>query len=140
MLDSENIVRFISLLFYVGMIITSITGFVEASETNYNGYRICLVTTALIIFIQSVFYFFIELFRLYDGYEIVIKNVFYIRAALILQLSILAIGISSVGLGFGIFGILIFLVNILVGVFIDNLTQTTLHTQNAFMPNDVREI
>jgi hypothetical protein len=140
MLDSENIVRFISLLFYVGMIITSITGFVGANMTNYNEYRMCLVTTSLIIFLQSLCYFFIELFRMYDGYEIVIKNVFYIRAALILQLSILAIGISPVGLGFGIFGIIIFLMNILVGVFIDNLTQHVLHSQSAFMHNEVREI
>ena len=39
---------------------------------------------------------------------------------LILQSSILALGLSDVGLGFGVFGITMFLVNILAGVFVDN--------------------
>lgn len=140
MLDSENIVRFISLLFYVGMVITSITGFIEANITENEGYRICLVTTSLVIFIQSLFYFFVEIFRLYDGYEVIIKNLFYIRAVLVFQISLLSIGITPVGLGFGIFGFVIFLINIIVGVFIDNLTQTVIQTQNQFLGNDVREL
>ena len=140
MLDSENIVRFISLLFYVGMVITSITGFIEANITESEGYRICLVTTSLVIFIQSLFYFFVEIFRLYDGYEVIIKNLFYIRAVLVFQISLLSIGITPVGLGFGIFGFVIFLINIIVGVFIDNLTQTVIQTQNQFLGNDVREL
>ncbi len=120
MFDSYSIIRFMSILFYIGMIVSSITGFMSVHDISTNEYRVCLVTTGLIVMVQNLVYLVYEMMRLYDKHQLVFKNLYYIRSILIIQSSILALGLSDVGLGFGIFGIIIFLVNILAGVFIDN--------------------
>lgn len=125
MFDIALIVRFLSLLFFTGMIISSTTGFIFAASVSSRGYEVSLVTGSLVIFIQSLFCLMVEIFRLYDGYEFLYKNIFYIRSAIILQLSILSIGLTDVGIGFGIFGFIIFIINLLTGVFTDNYALKT---------------
>ena len=107
------------------MVVSSITGFISANDISTNEYRVCLVTTGLIVLLQNLVYLVYELLRLYDKNVLIMKNLFYIRSILIIQSSILAIGLSDVGLGFGIFGIIMFLVNILAGVFVDSPSQVT---------------
>ena len=131
MFDIHSIIRFTSILFYIGMVVSSITGFISANDISTNEYRVCLVTTGLIVLLQNLVYLVYELLRLYDKNVLFMKNLFYIRSILIIQSSILAIGLSDVGLGFGIFGIIMFLVNILAGVFVDSQTQVSLYFNEA---------
>lgn len=131
MLGIESIIRFLSILSYFGMFIASVTGFVEASNISTEGYKVCLVTTSLILMLQNLVYIACEMLRLYDDNKIVMDNLYFIRSLLIIQSSILALGVSQVGLGFGIFGILIFLLNIFAGVFIESSVRVGPYNENS---------
>lgn len=120
MFDVHSIIRFMSILLYMGMIVSSVTGFLEANNVSTNDCRVCLVTSGLVVLVQNLVFLVYEMLRLYDKNQNILNNLFYIRGLLILQSSILALGLSDVGLGFGVFGITMFLVNILAGVFVDN--------------------
>ena len=130
MLEINSIIRFTTLMLYVGMIASSITGFIEANNVSGHIYRVCLITTSLVIMIQNFVYLTIEMLRLYDKNQYIIINIYYIRCIIIIHTSILAIGISDLGLGFGIFGIVMFFINILAGVFIDTGTRYS-HLQSV---------
>ena len=97
MFDIHNIVRFTSLLLYVGMVASSISGFVQSGDSSANSYRVCLVTTSLVVLLQNLMYLAIELLRLYDKNNFVMRNLYFIRAILIIHTSILAMGLSDVG-------------------------------------------
>ena len=120
MFDVHSIIRFMSILLYMGMIVSSITGFLEANNVSTNDCRVCLVTSGLVVLVQNLVFLVYEMLRLYDKNQNIMNNLFYIRGGLILQSSILALGLSDVGVGFGVFGITMFLVNILAGVFVEN--------------------
>ena len=135
MFDIHNIVRFTSLLLYVGMVASSISGFVQSGDSSADSYRVCLVTTSLVVLLQNLMYLAIELLRLYDKNNFVMRNLYFIRAILIIHTSILAMGLSDVGLGFGIFGILMFLVNILTGVFVEQNIVRIAPYMNVDRPN-----
>jgi hypothetical protein len=117
MLSAEEFIRFISLIVYLGFIISSITGFVRSGDIH-NEDTIAIVTASLVVFIQNIVYFVIETLKLYERSFFITNNLYYIRAGLIIESSILCFGISTVGVGFGVFGIIIFLVNMLAGVFL----------------------
>ena len=118
MFDVHSIIRFMSILLR-GMIVSSITGFVGANDVSTNDCRVCLVTVGLIVLVQNLIFLVYEMPRLYDKIR-PSSTTCSIRGGLILQSSILALGLSDVGLGFGVFGFIMFLVNILAGVFVDN--------------------
>ena len=118
MLDSETIIRFVSLISYIGFIISGITGFVKSDEQDLDDFKIALITSSTVVFIQNIAYFIIEMFRYYDKTLFLVNNLFYIRAILLLESAILCMGLSSVGIGFGILGIIMFFVNMLAGVFL----------------------
>ena len=118
MFDSETIIRFITLISYVGFIVSAITGFVKSGEQDLDDFKIALITSSTVVFIQNIAYFIIEMFRYYDKTLFLVNNLFYIRAILLLESAILCIGLSSVGIGFGVLGIIMFFVNMLAGVFL----------------------
>ena len=120
MFDTFSVVRFLSIISYVGMIVSSITGFIELNKLPGADFKVCFVCTSLVLLIQNLIYLTMELIRFYERFSYTYEKIYYIRSVIILQSSILSIGISSVGLGFGIFGIGNFLINILTGVFDDN--------------------
>jgi hypothetical protein len=118
MFDSDTFIRFITLISYVGFIISAITGFVKSDEQDLDDFKIALITSSTVVFIQNIAYFIIEMFRYYDKTLFLVNNLFYIRAILLLESAILCMGLSSVGIGFGILGIIMFFVNMLAGVFL----------------------
>ena len=79
---------------------------------------VCLATVGLIVLVQNLIFLVYEM-PIYDKNQTNLTTC-PIRGGLILQSSILALGLSDVGLGFGVFGFIMFLVNILAGVFVDN--------------------
>ena len=136
MLNASEFIRFISLLVYIGFIVSSITGFVEAGDASSNDHTITIITTGLVVFIQNLVYFVIETMKLYEKSIFINRYIYYIRAILIIESAILCIGISSVGVGFGVFGIFMFLVNMLAGVFfIDHNTRILPQDDNRSVQN-----
>ena len=122
MLSTVEFIRFISLVLYCGFIVSAVTGFVASREKSADN-TISIITTSLVVFIKNIACFVVELMQYYDKTPFILDNVYYVRAFLIIDSSILCIGISSVGVGFGIFGILLFFVNMLGGVFISHQPQ-----------------
>jgi hypothetical protein len=118
MLDSETIIRFVSLISYIGFIISGITGFVKSDEQDLDDFKIALITSSTVVFIQNIAYLVIEMFRYYETTPFLVTNIFYIRAILMLESAVLCMGLSSVGIGFGVLGIIMFFVNMLAGVFL----------------------
>ena len=113
----QDFIRFISLIAYLGFIISSITGFIKSSDDGVTVHTISFITASIVLLIQNISYIIVEMCRTYENNPTVSKNIYYIRSILIIQSSILSIGVSDVGIGFGIFGMLIFIVNLLAGVF-----------------------
>lgn len=130
MLNASEFIRFISLVVYIGFIVSSITGFVEAGDASSNDHRITIITTGVVVFIQNLVYFVIETMKLYEKSVFMNSYLYYIRAILIIESAILCIGISSVGVGFGVLGIFMFLVNMLAGVFFID------HKNTRILPQD----
>jgi len=120
MLSADEFIRFVSLVVYVGFIVSSITGFVESGNVPSNEHSITIITTSLVVFIQNIVYFIIETMKLYEKNQFINNYLYYVRAILLIESAILCIGLTSVGVGFGIFGIIMFLINMLAGVFLDN--------------------
>jgi len=118
MLDTETFIRFVSLISYIGFIISGITGFVKSGEQDFEEFKIALITSSTVVFIQNIAYLVIEMFKYYETTPFLVTNIFYIRAILMLESAVLCIGITSVGVGFGILGIIMFFVNMLAGVFL----------------------
>ena len=118
MLSADEFIRFVSLVVYVGFIVSSITGFVESGNVPSNEHSITIITTSLVVFIQNIVYFIIETMKLYEKNQFINNYLYYVRAILLIESAILCIGLTSVGIGFGIFGIIMFLINMLAGVFL----------------------
>ena len=118
MLSADEFIRFVSLVVYVGFIVSSITGFVESGNVPSNEHSITIITTSLVVFIQNIVYFIIETMKLYEKNQFINNYLYYVRAILLIESAILCIGLTSVGVGFGIFGIIMFLINMLAGVFL----------------------
>ena len=83
-----------------------------------NEHSITIITTSLVVFIQNIVYFIIETMKLYEKNQFINNYLYYVRAILLIESAILCIGLTSVGVGFGIFGIIMFLINMLAGVFL----------------------
>jgi len=103
----------------MGFIISSITGFVKSGEQDSVELKVALITASTVVFIQNIAYLTIEMFKYYDRTSFLVNYLYYIRAILIIESAILCIGLSSVGVGFAVFGIIMFFVNMLAGVFLD---------------------
>ena len=118
MLSADEFIRFVSLVVYVGFIVSSITGFVESGNVPSNDHSITIITTSLVVFIQNIVYFIIETMKLYEKNQFINNYLYYVRAILLIESAILCMGLTSVGVGFGVFGIIMFLINMLAGVFL----------------------
>lgn len=113
MFNIVNIVRFISFLTYLGFLTASITGFVEVSD-NFN---LCILLISILVFIIAIICIYgeltLKLTTLFYGNQ----NLFYIRFGIIFVTSIMVMGLSTIGLGFGLWGIVLSFVNFLCGLF-----------------------
>ena len=98
MLDTETFIRFVSLISYIGFIISGITGFVKSGEQDFEEFKIALITSSTVVFIQNIAYLVIEMFKYYETTPFLVTNIFYIRAILMLESAVLVRSyISRVG-------------------------------------------
>ena len=112
MLEHETIIKVISVLGYIGFFISSINGFIETGKE----FNFCQLMTCITVMISSIGLISIDM--LWNDF-IDTKHLYYCRCIAILHYSILAIGMSEVGIGFGIIGMMISIINLFSGVFMD---------------------
>ena len=113
MFDIVNLVRFISFLTYLGFLTASITGFVETS----NQFNLCILLISLLVFIFSMICIYSELALKLNKIFYGSQNVFYTRFGVMIVISIMIMGLSNIGLGFGLWGFVFSFVNLLCGLF-----------------------
>ena len=94
----------------MGFFISSISGFVAVCNT----FDLCKLTISIIVLINVPLFFYVELFKCQEADE-PIK--YYFRAYNHIIISLLILGLSHIGLGFGIYGIVLVFANLLLGVF-----------------------
>ena len=76
MFDSFSIVRFISIISYVGMIVSSITGFVEVGGLPGSEYKVCFICTSLVLLRQTLIYLILELIRFYERSSLSMEKIY----------------------------------------------------------------
>jgi hypothetical protein len=114
MFEIESFVRFLSLLTYLGFISSSISGFYEIS-INFN---LCEMFVSLIVLCISVGLLYIQISKKMFIITNSIKNEFYINGTFMIVCALLILGLSDVGIGFGIWGILMSVISVMYGIFL----------------------
>ena len=105
-----DIVKYLTFISYIGFIISSISG--VSDLLNKFDLCKCMISTLIMINVPIIIYV-----------EIVNKNtdnmtiIHYIRSYIQFIISLLIIGLSHIGVGFGIYGITMCIANLLMGVF-----------------------
>ena len=114
MFEIESFIRFLSLLTYLGFIASSISGFYEIS-INFN---LCEMFVSLIVLCISCGLLYLQISRKLFIITHSIKNEFYIYASFMIICALLILGLSDVGIGFGIWGILMSIVSGMYAIFL----------------------
>ena len=113
MFDINNIIKFGSLLTYLGFIISSISGFKELN-THFN---LCEMFVAILVLISNIAFIFLhiteKLFSVFDSE----KNTLYFISMFMLICSFLVLGLSDIGIVFCIWGILMSIINTIYAIF-----------------------
>lgn len=114
MFEIESFVRFLSLLTYIGFIASSISGFYEISII----FNLCEMFVSLIVLCISFGLLYIQISKKMFLITHSIKNEFYINGTFMLVCALLILGLSDVGIGFGIWGIVMSIINGMYGIFL----------------------
>ena len=123
-----EIVRYLTFITYFGFIVSSITGFVRISN-NYDGQ---IMVISLYTLINIIFYSIcVEGLKLPNFNNI---NNYYFKSYLIANISLLMLSVSDLGVGFGIWGFIMSIVNLFMGVFINDIN--TNNRRNIKINND----
>ena len=110
MFEQQNIIRLFSVLSYLGFGISAITGFIKLNTE----FTMCMTMTSIVVIISVIPIAFLDIKNQFIWTE---KQTYYIRSVILLHYSLLSIGLTDVGLGFGIYGIIMFITNLISGVF-----------------------
>ena len=124
MFEIAKTVKFLTLISYIGFIISSLSGFVIIS----NKFNISIMMSSLIVLLNMVVFMFLDITNKLEDY---INRTFYLRAYILIMVSLIVMGISPIGIAFGIYGLIIGFMNIFMGVFYIDSTQININnTQN----------
>ena len=110
MFSLVNIVKYLTFISYIGFIVSSISGFLEITTT----FDLCKCMISVLIFINVPIIIYSELINKNTSNMALIH---YIRSYTLFIISLLIIGLSHIGVGFGIYGITMCIANLLMGVF-----------------------
>ena len=123
-----EIVRYLTFITYFGFIVSSINGFVHISN-NYDGQ---IMVISLYSLINIIFYSIcVEGLKLPNFNNI---NNYYFKSYLIGNISLLMLSVYDLGVGFGIWGFIMSIVNLFMGVFINDIN--TNNRRNIKINND----
>jgi hypothetical protein len=105
-----DIIKYLTFISYGGFIISSITGFIEVSET----FDLCKLLVSIIIVTNVPLIIYAEIV---SQSKTDMRLIHYGRSYSQLLLSLMIMGLSNVGIGFSIFGLTMFISNLLLGIF-----------------------
>jgi hypothetical protein len=114
MFDIVNVLKFLSLLTYIGFIVGGSSGLYEVSK-NFN---LCEMLVSVIVIISCLFVIYLQLSNELYRYLKNNKNVFYTSSLFMFICSLLILGLSDIGVGFGIWGIIMSITNGVLSIFI----------------------
>ena len=110
MFGLDEIVKYLTFISYIGFFISSISGFIVVSNT----FDLCKLTISILVLINVPLFIYVEMYKFQKTDE----NIkYYFRAYNHIIISLLILGLSHIGLGFGIYGIILVFANLLLGVF-----------------------
>ena len=126
-----DIIKYLTFISYFGCIVSSITGFIIVS----NDFIGCIFINSLLVLCNIPLIIYIEFI---NSSNADLKLIHYSRAYVQIIMSILIMGISHVGVGFGIYGLFMFLSNLMLGLFDcnDNIVYTQVVNPNP-IPNTI---
>ena len=110
MFEQQNIIRLFSILSYIGFAVSAITGFIEL-KTDFT---LCMLMTSIVVIISIIPIAYMDIKNQFIWTE---KQIYYIRSVILLHYSLISLGLTDVGMGFGIYGIIMFITNLISGVF-----------------------
>ena len=116
MFELSNVVRFVSLLTYLGFIIGSISGFVELSKE----FNLCEMFICILVLISSLFALSLQLTNYINNIIKNEKNILYISSLFMLICSLLILGLSNIAIIFGIWGIIMSIGTSVYAVFLND--------------------
>ena len=114
----NDIIKYLTFISYLGFIVASISGFISVG----NEFSVCIFINSLLVILNVPIIIYIEIIN--ENNEN-IKLIHYIRAYVQIIISMLIIGISHIGVGFGIYGLFMFLSNLMLGIF--DCNDNTVH-------------
>lgn len=110
MFEIHRTIKFLTLISYIGFIISCISGFIVISDK----FNICIMMTSFIVLVNTMVFIALDITNQFEEY---INKITYMRAYILIIFSLLVIGISPVGVAFGIYGMIMGFINIFVGIF-----------------------
>jgi len=110
MFSLVDIVKYLTFISYIGFIVSCISGFAEISTK----FDLCKCMISVLIFMNVPVILYGELINQNTSN---MTHIHYIRSYIQFVISLLIIGLSHIGVGFGIYGFTMFVVNFLMGVF-----------------------
>ena len=124
MFDLVNIVKYLSVISYLGFFISSIIGFISINHS----FNLTIMMISLIAFVTSICMTYFEITCKLKS--LVNINHYYFKAIYQIIISCLVISISEVGIGFGVYGMIIGFINIFMALF-DNDNSTYCNYNDA---------
>lgn len=116
MFGLDEIIKYLSFIAYIGFLVSSISGFLEINEN----FDVCKLIISIIVLINVPLFLYIEIYKFQEA-DVNIR--YYFRAYNHFIISLLLLGVSHIGLGFGIYGIILVFANLFLGVFDYNSTN-----------------
>jgi len=110
MFEQQTVIRLFSILSYLGFAISAITGFIQLNTD----FTLCMLMTSMVVIISAIPIAFLDIKNQFICTD---KQIYYVRSVILLHYSLLSLGLTDVGMGFGIFGIIMFVTNLISGVF-----------------------
>jgi len=114
MFDIINILKFLSLLTYIGFIGGGSSGLYEV----YKNFNLCEMVVSIIVIVSSLVVIYLQLSNELYRYLKTNKNVFKTSSLFMFICSLLILGLSDIGIGFGVWGIIMAITNGVLSIFI----------------------
>lgn len=121
MFELEDVVKYISFLTYLGFFVSSITGLIELKKE----FNTCILLTSCVVLVGSILFSYIDICNFINNIIHKEKNIYYIRSLFIFTSSLLILGVSNIGLGFGIMGFVVSIINLICGLLTPNKVEIT---------------
>lgn len=116
MFELSNVVRFVSLLTYLGFVIGSISGFIEIS----NEFNLCEMFICILVLLTSVLALFLQITNYINNIIKSEKNILYSSSLFMLICSLLILGLSNIAVIFGVWGIIMSISTSVYAVFLND--------------------